>query len=168
MTAHRADAAHAKDQQDWGTIVITRGIYPIAFVATPGFLLVLMVFFVSRAFSHSLGAGVRSFSSVLLPLMVLGLMRTFQKERLRRAERFNNTLVLGLTLLIGVAVMQLLTIAPTGIPLAELVLAGSFSVLLFSHAALPENKDKAMFYYFGMILGFLSYVVILGFPSLPR
>jgi hypothetical protein len=160
--------ADVKEQENWGTIAITRVIYPIAFVATPGFLLVLMVFFISRAFSNSLGAGVRSFSAVLLPLMVLGLMRTFQRDRLRRAERFNNTLVFSLTLLVGILVMELLTIAPTGVPLAELVLSGSFSVLLFSHAALPQNKDKAMFYYFGMILGFLSYVVVLGFPSLPR
>ena len=164
MLRQRADE---KEQDNWGTFAITRIIYPIAFVATPGFLLVLMVFFISRAFSSSLAAGVRSFSAVLLPLMVLGLLRTFQRDRLRRAERFNNTLVFSLTLLVGILVMELLTIAPTGVPLAELVLSGSFSVLLFSHAALPQNKDKAMFYYFGMILGFLSYVVVLGFPSLP-
>ena len=160
--------AQAEEPENWGTKAITRGIYPIAFVATPGFLLVLMVYFISRAFSDSLGAGVRSFSAVLLPLMVLGLLRTFQKERLQRAERFSNTVVLALTMLVGILVMELLTIAPTRVPLAELVLSGSFSVLLFSHAALPENKEKAMFYYFGMILGFLSYVVVLGFPGLPR
>lgn len=78
-----------------------------------------------------------------------------------------DVLVFAFTLLIGLVVMQLLTIAPTGVPLAELVVSGSFSVLLFSLAAFPEDKDKAMFYYFGMMLGFLSYVVILGFPALP-
>ena len=165
MIPERADL---KEPENWGTVVITRGIYPIAFVATPGFLLVLMIYFISRAFSQSLGAGVRSFAAVLLPLMVLGLLKTFQKERIRRAESFSNTLVFALTLLVGILVMELLTIAPTGVPLAELVLSGSFSVLLFSHAALPENREKAIFYYFGMILGFLSYVVVLGFPGFPR
>jgi hypothetical protein len=155
------------EQENWGTMVITRIIYPVALVATPGFLLLLMVFFVAQSFSNGISAGVRSFSAVLLPLMVLTLLTKFRKEQLQRAERFNNGLVFVFTLLVGLAVMELLTIAPTGVPLAELVVSGSFSVLLFSLAAFPDDKDKAMFYYFGMILGFLGYVIVLGFPSLP-
>jgi len=157
-----------EEQENWGMTVVERVIYPIAVVATPGFLLVLMIYFVVRSFSHGPSSGVRSFAAVLLPLMIFTFLAKYRKEELHRAVRFSNGLVFGFTLLVGVAVMELLTLAPTGVPLTELVLSGSFSVLFFSFTAFPDDKDKAMFYYFGMILGFLGYVVILGFPKLPQ
>jgi hypothetical protein len=149
---------------NWGVRLIDLALYPFALVATPGFLLFLMIFFVGRAFANSSGSGVRSFSAVLLPLMVLALLVAFKREKLKRAERVGNLWIFVGTLLIGLGVMELLSLAPTGVPISELVLSGSFSVLLFSSVSL--SRDRAMFYYFGTILGFLSYVVLLGFPTL--
>lgn len=149
---------------NWGARLIDLALYPFALVATPAFLLFLMVFFVARAFAHSSGNGVRSFSAVLLPLMVLALLVAFKRENLKRAERVGNIWVFVGTLVIGLGVMELLRLTPTGVPASELILSGSFSVLLFSSVSL--SRDKAMFYYFGTILGFLSYVVLFGFPAL--
>jgi hypothetical protein len=149
---------------NWGLWLINGLLYPFAMVATPLFLLALIVFFVLQAFSDSTGDGVRSFAAVLLPLMTLALLVAFRKEKLQRAERLPSIWAFFLTLVVGIGVLALLAITPTRIPLPELVLSGSFSVLIFSYVAL--SQDKAMFYYFGMVLGFLLYVVILGFPTL--
>jgi hypothetical protein len=149
---------------NWGLWLIHGLLYPFAMVATPLFLLGLIVYFVFQAFSDSTGDGVRSFAAVLLPLMTLALLVAFRKEKLQKAEKLPSTWAFFLTLAVGIGVLALLAITPTGIPLPELVLSGSFSVLIFSYVAL--SQDKAMFYYFGMVLGFLLYVVILGFPTL--
>jgi hypothetical protein len=148
---------------NWGVRLVDFALYPFALVATPAFLLFLMIFFIARAFADSSGSGVRSFSAVLL-LMVLALLVAFKRENLKRAERVGNLWVFIGTLAIGLGVMELLRLTPTGVPASELVLSGSFSVLLFSSVSL--SRDRAMFYYFGTILGFLSYVVLFGFPAL--
>ena len=158
---------------NWGLGLIDGFLYPLAMVATPLFLLALIVFFVFQAFTDGVGDGIRSFAAVLLPLMTIALLVGFRKEELREkkeliqeggVQAFPSALAFTLTLLAGVGVLALLVVTPTGVPLPELVLSGSFSVLIYSYVALPQ--DKAMFYYFGMVLGFLLYVVILGFPTL--
>ena len=72
---------------NWGVRLVDFALYPFALVATPAFLLFLMIFFIARAFADSSGSGVRSFSAVLLPLMVLALLVAFKRENLKRAER---------------------------------------------------------------------------------
>lgn len=52
------------------------------------------------------------------------------------------------------------------IPVAELVLSGAFSLLVFSYVVL--DVDRMMSYYFGMVFGFLTYILVLGFPGLGR
>lgn len=140
-------------------IFTTTGPYPLAMVATPLFLLALIVFFVFQAFSDSVGDGIRSFAAVLLPLMTIALLVGFRRDELREkkealqegsAQAFPSALAFTLTLLAGIGVLALLVITPTGVPLPELVLSGCFSVLIYSYVALPQ--DKAMFYYFGMVL----------------
>jgi hypothetical protein len=163
-TPEQAAPKRELNYDNWGLWLINGLLYPFAMVATPLFLLALIVFFVLQAFSDSTGDGVRSFAAVLLPLMTLALLVAFRKEKLQRAERLPSIWAFFLTLVVGIGVLALLAITPTRIPLPELVLSGSFSVLIFSYLALTQ--DKAMFYYFGMVLGFLLYVVILGFPTL--
>jgi hypothetical protein len=129
------------------------------------FLVALIAYFVLRAFRDDLGTGVRSFSSVLLPVMVLTALTRFRKRELENAEvQLPGALTFVVTLIIGIGVLALLTMAPNGIPVQELVLSGCLSILLFSSLILPA--DRAMFYYFGMVIGFLLYVMILGFPQL--
>ena len=169
----RAEPPPKTGTGNWGLGLIDGFLYPLAMVATPLFLLALIVFFVFQAFSDSVGDGIRSFAAVLLPLMTIALLVGFRRDELREkkealqegsAQAFPSALAFTLTLLAGIGVLALLVITPTGVPLPELVLSGCFSVLIYSYVALPQ--DKAMFYYFGMVLGFLLYVVILGFPTL--
>ncbi len=161
MSTHTPRSA-AED--NWGAKAVDNILYPIALFAAPAFLAVLTVYFVVQAFTRSAGSGVRSFAAVLLPLMVLALLVAFKRNSLRRAEAVPSFWVFLATLGIGSAVMALLKLTPTGVPLPELVISASFSILIFSRVAL--TRDKMMFYYFGMVLGFLVYVVILGFPTL--
>src|SRR5262245_18691661 len=70
------------EKRNWGLVLIDRLLYPLALLATPSFLLALMVYFVVGAFAESLGSGVRSFSSVLLPLMLLAFLVAFKKNEL--------------------------------------------------------------------------------------
>ena len=51
------------------------------------------------------------------------------------------------------------------LPITEDVLSGIFSALVFCYASIRESKVFA--YSYGMILGFLIYIVVLGFP-VPR
>ncbi len=50
------------------------------------------------------------------------------------------------------------------VPITEVVLSGIFSALVFCYASIRESK--VFTYYYGMILGFLIYIVVLGFPVL--
>jgi hypothetical protein len=150
---------------NWGARAVDHVLYPIALFAAPAFLVVLTVYFVAQAFSRSAGDGVRSFAAVLMPLMVLALLVAFKRSSLRRAAAVPNLWVFVATLGIGLAVMTLLKFTPTSVPVPELVISASFSILIFSRVAL--GRDKMMFYYFGMVLGFLTYVIVLGFPTMP-
>ena len=114
-------------------IFTTTGPYPLAMVATPLFLLALIVFFVFQAFSDSVGDGIRSFAAVLPPLMTIALLVGFRRDKLREkkealqegsAQAFPSALAFTLTLLAGIGVLALLVITPTGVPLPELVLSG--------------------------------------------
>ena len=148
---------------NWGTELVERVLYPFAIFVTPLFILSLIVFFVADDFRNSLNDGVRSFAAVLLPLMVLTFLVTFRRDDLSKAGRAPNVLTFSLMLIAGVIVMAVLSFS-SSIPLAELLLSGTFAVLVFSYVALP--KDKMVSYYFGVILGFLLFVVVNGFPNL--
>lgn len=50
------------------------------------------------------------------------------------------------------------------VPITEVVLSGIFSALVFSYASI--RGTKAFAYYYGITLGFLTYIVVLGFPAL--
>ena len=153
------------DEDPEGLSYVHQAIYRATVAVTVLFLVALIAYFVLRAFRDDLGTGVRSFSSVLLPVMVLTALTRFRKQELENAEvQLPGALTFVVTLIIGIGVLALLTMAPNGIPVQELVLSGCLSILLFSSLILPA--DRAMFYYFGMVIGFLLYVMILGFPQL--
>ncbi len=149
-------------QRDWGTELIEHILYPIAIILMPLFLLSLMIFFVTKAFTEGVNPGIRSFCSVLLPLMALTFLVKFRREILGKANLAPSGLTFIVTLAVGLAIMRAVSFAPH-VPLRELVLSGTFSVLVFSYVLL--DRDKSMSYYFGTILGALVYVVLWGFPK---
>jgi hypothetical protein len=94
--------------------------------------------------------------------MALTFLVKFRREILGKANLAPSGLTFLVTLAVGLAIMRAVSFAPH-VPLRELVLSGTFSVLVFSYVLL--DRDKSMSYYFGTILGALLYVVLWGFPK---
>lgn len=156
---------HPGDVPDdnWGSQLITHFLYPFAMVSAPAGLFALMVLLVQDAFFADLSTGIRSFAAVLLPLMTVTYLYTFKRRLLETAERVPTVIAVGLTFVVGFFAMALLARGGS-IPLRELVLSGTFSVLLFSRYTLADQK--VMSFYFGVILGVLSFVIVMGFPDI--
>lgn len=151
-------------QTDWGSRLIQNVLYPLALVGAPVFLAGFLVYLVVQAFGDSIDDGIRSFASVLLPLMGVTFLLTFRREEAsEQAERVPLWLAFVATFVIGMIAVQLLSISTTA-PIAEIVLSASFSILVFSYMSLERQKMFA--YYFGMVIGFLSFIVIFGFPAI--
>jgi len=153
-----------QDQSNWGQWLLHKIIHPFAVSATPLFILALMVYFLSLAFGEGIYRGIRSFASVLLPLIVVTYIFIFQKTQL---EKLGEPSVLKwgflASLLTGFGTMALIRFVGR-VPVTEVVLSGIFSALVFCYAGIRESKVFS--YYYGMILGFLIYIVVLGFPVL--
>ena len=154
----------APDQSNWGLWLLRSVLHPFALAATPLFILGLMVYFLVAAFGDGIYPGVRSLAGVLLPLIAVTFMFVFQRVRL---EKFGEPGVLrwGLlaSMLVGFGAMSLIRFFGR-VPVTEVILSGMFSALVFCYAGIRENKVFA--YYYGMMLGFLIYIVVLGFPVL--
>lgn len=151
----------SREWKNWGVWLIDQLIHPFTLVATPGFLLILMVYLVMSAFTQGFGLGMRSFAGVLFPLVMVAFVFIFQRELLARLGRVPTLAAYVFSLIIGVFVMIVIAWSPA-VPVKELVLSGSFALLLFSHVSLRGNAMLA--YYYGMISGFLLYIIFLGFP----
>jgi hypothetical protein len=155
----------ARTGENWDEGLIHGLLYPFASFAAPAFLLLLVVFFIWRAFTADLASGLRSFAAALLPLMIVTYLTTARREDLsRRTARVPNWITFVAMLVIGAALMPMVSISGS-VPVAELVLAGCFSVLVGGYV-LIEDRDKAMSYYFGLIPGVLGSVVLTGLPRL--
>ena len=159
------EARRAQMEAIWGEGLIHRILYPFASFAAPAFLLVLLVFFIWRAFTVDLPSGLRSFAAALLPLMIVTYMTTARRSDLsRRTAQVPSWLTFVVMLGVGAALMPIVSISGS-VPVAELVLSGCFSVLVGGYV-LIEDRDKTMSYYFGLILGVLGSVVLAGLPHL--
>lgn len=146
---------------NWGELLIHKFLFPFALFATPSFLLLLMAVFVARAFGDDLYSGVRSFAAVLLPLMVMTFLLVFRKEMVKNVERLPPWIAFLGSITLGLGVMALLSTS-SSIPATEMVLSGSFSILLMSYVAI--GQERRIVYFFGMVLGLLDYIVVFGFP----
>lgn len=153
----------------FGLWLIQHVLHPFAVVATPlitiGLILLLMV----RAFRLSLTEGIRSLSAALLPLVVLTFVFMYQKSLF--VEIGNIPTIIGFiaSLFIGVAVMivvRFLANLSFFIPFAEILLSGTLTMLVFSYISL--QKSSVLAYCYGMLSGFLIFVILLGAPLVFR
>ncbi len=155
-----------QEPSNWGVWLVHQLIHPFAVSATPGFLAILMVYLVFSAFARGFYPGVRSFAGILLPLIMVTFIFIFQRELLEKLGTIPLFVSVFAALVVGLIVMfavQLYARSPT-VPITELVLSGSFSLLVFSYASLRGNAMLS--YYYGMIAGFLLYIIFFGFPLL--
>ncbi len=151
---------------NWGTWLIHKVVHPFTVFATPVFVLFLMIYLVFYAFRGGFYPGVRSFAGVLLPLIMVTFIFIFQKELLEKLGEIPTLFSFFASLIIGIVVMVVVRffVYFSAVPIAELVLSGSFSILVFSYVSFRENKMLS--YYYGMISGFLIYIIFWGFPVL--
>lgn len=160
-------------QQDNLAMNVIHAILWTALIVAPAFLGVLASVFVVRAFSGGFLPGLRSFASILLPLVVLtfavapqfvqnqqGAQRRDRKAPLRRKAKLSLWQATALMAAAGALMMQLLKLS-TSIPIVELVLATGFAFILYLWA---DSKDHAAPYCLGLVIGALGYIVIVGVP----
>ncbi len=149
----------------FGLWLIQHVLHPFAVFATPlitiGLILLLMV----RAFRLSVMEGIRSLSAVLLPPVVLTFVFMYQKSLF--VEIGNIPTIIGFiaSLVIGIAVMvvvRFLANLSFFIPFAEILLSGTLAMLVFSYISL--QKSSVLAYCYGMLSGFLIFVILLGVP----
>lgn len=131
---------------------------------TPVLLAFLALLLVVRAFEEGYYAGIRSASATLLPIVVGSFLYAYRREVLQRLARLATWIGVLMGAGMGVLVMTSVQglVSKFTVPLPELVLAGSFTVLVFSSAATPEDRGLPLYY--GTLLGILSYVVLFGVP----
>ena len=67
------------------------------------------------------------------------------------------------SILLGFGAMELVRAAGRA-PVSEVVLSALFSGLVFCYASVRESRVFA--YYYGLMLGVLADIVLLGFPTL--
>lgn len=160
-------------QQDNLAMNVIHAILWTALIVAPAFLGVLASVFVVRAFSGGFLPGLRSFASILLPLVVLtfavapqfvqnqqGAQRRDRKAPPRRKAKLSLWQATALMAAAGALMMQLLKLS-TSIPIVELVLATGFAFILYLWA---DSKDHAAPYCLGLVIGALGYIVIVGVP----
>ena len=152
--------------ENWGTVLIHKVVHPFTVFATPVFVLFLMFHLVFYSFGKGFSSGIRSFAGVLLPLIMVTFIFVFQKELLEKLGKIPALISFFASLIIGIVVMVVVRAFAysSAVPVTELVLSGSFSILVFSYVGLRENKMLS--YYYGMISGFLIYIIFWGFPVL--
>ena len=138
----------------------------VVLYGTPSALVILGIYLVYKAWERGFYAGVRSLAGALLPVVVASLLYVFSREVLTRLATVPTVLGVTIGTALGLAVMAVLHFMAHGspIPLAELIVFGCFSVLVFSTAA--EQGDRSLSWYYGVMCGLLLYVIFFGFPTL--
>lgn len=158
---------------DWGSRLVNYFVHPFTIIATPVFLLLLTVFFVIQGFSTDVYVGIRSLAGALLPLILITFIHIFNQDLLIKLGNVNILISFSVSLVWGILIMAILHIFGSFFPLAavpvkEVVLSGSFAILVYSYVQATANR--ALSYYYGMISGFLIYVIVFGIPAslLPK
>jgi hypothetical protein len=150
---------------NWGLMLLRKILHPLTIFGTPAFLLSLLIYFLVRAFANGLPSGIRSVSGFLLPLIISTFIFIYQKDLLAKLGDLNVIIGFAISFVWGVVLMVIVgvfTDIASPVPVNELVLSSSFSVLVFGYVSLPENKVLA--YYYGTVSGLLIYVIFFGFP----
>lgn len=136
----------------------------ITIYGTPSLLALIGVYLVLQAFGRSPSIGFRSLASLLFPVVIASFLYVFNRELLRGMGGIHPAAGFLIGFGMGVVVMLVLQFVPRpgDIPLAELMVSGCFSVLVFSAVASPG--ERVFTYYYGALSGLLLYVIVRGFP----
>lgn len=149
----------------WGHTLLTRLLHPLTVAGTPLVVLTLLCILLWRAFSRGFPDGLRSFAGVLLPLVIASFVLFFQRPLVERLGAVSVMPAFLLSYVWGIGSLALVNwlwdqTAP--VPISELILSGSFSVLILSYVVLPQAK--VLSYFSGAVAGLLSYIILFGLP----
>ncbi len=150
---------------NWGLQLLKKVLHPLTVFGTPSFLLILLIYFLARAFMQGLPYGIRSVAGFLLPLIFSTFIFIYQKELLAKLGDVNVVISFIISLGWGMIIMviiRIFTAMSSPVPVTELMLSASFSILVFSYVTLPQNK--VLSYYYGIVCGLLIYMIFFGFP----
>lgn len=149
----------------FGLWLIQNFLHPFAVFATPVITIGLILLLLVRAFRLSLSDGIRSLSAVLLPLVVLTFVFMYQKRLFVEIGNIPTIIGFMASLLVGIAVMVVIRFLANMaffIPFAEILLSGTLTTLAFSYLSL--QKSGVLAYCYGLLSGFLIFVILLGVP----
>lgn len=157
-----------RDSRDnWGTELIKSFVHPFAMTATPIFLFLLTAYFVLQRFHEDRWVGIRSLCGALIPLIFITFIHKFKNSFLVRAGSQTPLWSFILSSLWGFGLMLILQLFNLYlhikyVPLNELILSGSFSLLVFTYV--QDKKNNAEVYYYGMLIGLMVYIFFFSFP----
>jgi hypothetical protein len=149
-----------------GALFLKYIIHPFSVFTPPFFLGGILIWLVFNAFKVSFDYGVRSTSAVIFPLVIMAFFFAASIEFWRKLGKQNIFLIFFLSMFWGFGILGFIHIAKllgilSWVPITEVVLSGSFSLLVYGHVA---NGNRVIPYYYGVIAGFLLYVIIFGLP----
>jgi hypothetical protein len=145
--------------------VVHETVRAIAVYGTLATLVLVALYLVLGAFGRGFAAGLRSLAATLLPLVAASFLYLFRRPALERLAAASTLAALAGGLGLGLLTMVALQFFGGGrsVPLAELVVSGCLSVLVFSSAAGPP--DRGLVWYYGVLCGVLAYLVVWGVPG---
>jgi hypothetical protein len=121
---------------------------------------------VNRAFNVGPYEGARSVAAFLLPMILCSYIFAFQNDLFVLLGRINVVISFFGSLFWGIVMMfiteLIVSTSSYQIPVCELVLSSSFSVLLFGYVGLQKNI--ALVYFYGTVSGLLLWIILFGFP----
>lgn len=143
---------------NWGEFLVNNVVHPFAIFATASFIMILLVYFVVKAFGINVNYGVRTLAGALFSLTIMTYLFAFQKELLAYLGKINVMLMFIISFVLGIIIMVLISSlgnSSSGIPMNEIVLSGSFSILVFNYV----RENKMLSFYYLTISGFLFYII---------
>ena len=166
---------NSPETSSWGKWIIKFIIHPFIILSTPLFIFILIVILVYNSFEKDIYIGIRSSASVIFPIIIATFITIYQKEFIKNLENIPSSITFGVSFVIGFIVMDIVNnskifkifsvqFLSEPLPIIEFILSGCFSILIFSYVNVEENK--MLCFYYGMISGFLFYIILFGFPYL--
>ena len=148
-------------------------VLPVVIVLLNILMVALVVLLIYGDFKVSAASGIRGVVAVIIPLVIVSIMNRYGNlftiefsKRPSLAVRLVIHPIVSFTLAViwGFALMILVGIFSSrpDLPLAELVLAGTFIVLINNAGSAKKRIDLM---YAGDVLGLLLYVLFVGVPS---
>ena len=154
-----------KQGEAWATDIVENIIQPAALIGVPLILLILLVIAIANSFKGGFNRVVRSICTAVLPFIPMTYVYKFHIKIFENLATVNTWMSLFLSFIWGVALMSIIRFLhnrDAEIPVVEVILSFTLSLLLFSYAT--TQNGEILSYYYGVVMGFLCYIFFFGLP----